>query len=125
MAHPGKVWLPEHCLHLIRHAFRALLTHFEVPPEDWPKIKEEPKPVWPSKLETRLLELEDRERRALDRLAYLSQAGLLTNEKLRVALDLLDGLADDLAVTQRQLEQQIVRLARGNGYGEEYWGTRL
>jgi hypothetical protein len=41
--YPGKIWLSESCLHLIRHAFRALLERFAVPQEAWPDIREEAK----------------------------------------------------------------------------------
>jgi hypothetical protein len=124
-AHPGKVWLSEHRLHLVRHAFRALLTHFGTPASDWPNIKEEAKPSWPTKLEAKLAELKDREGRALTRLHHLQQQRLLTQEKLRLALDFLDDLADDTDLTQSRLDGAIVKLARQNGYDEDFWGSRL
>jgi hypothetical protein len=124
-AHVGKVWLSEPCLHLIRHAFRALLERFAVPEETWPDIKEEPKPSWPHSLEDKLTKLEDRERRALRRLHQLQRSGNLTSMKLRLALDFLDDLAEDIALTQRRLDEAIVKLARYNGYDEAYWGTTL
>jgi hypothetical protein len=124
-AHPGKVWLAEHCLHLIRHAFKALLIKFAIPQSDWPDIKEEPKPSWPSKLEDKLAELEDRERRALERLHQLQENSFLTAYKLRRALTFLDDLADEMALAQRLLDEAIIRLARNNGYDEGYWGITL
>lgn len=124
-AHPGKVWLSEHCLHLIRHAFIALLIHFSVPEEDWPAIKEEPKTDWPNGLESKLAELEDRERRALQRLHHLQGRGLLTTVKLRQASTFLDELAEDMASVQRRLDEVVVRLARQNGYDDDFWGTHL
>jgi hypothetical protein len=124
-AYPGKVWLSEHCLHLIRYAFRALLTHFGVPPSDWPDIKEEAKTTWPTKIEAKLAELKDRELRAISRLHYLQQQRLISEEKLRLALDFLDDLADEIDLTQRRLDDAIVKLARQNGYDEDYWGSLL
>jgi hypothetical protein len=119
------VWLSEHCLHLIRYAFRALLTHFAIPPSDRPDIKEEAKPSWPTKLEAKLAELRDRERRALTRLHHLQQQRLLTQEKLRRALEFLDEMSDEIDLTQRRLDEAIVKLARQNGYDEDYWGSHL
>ena len=124
-AHPKKVWLSEHCLRLIRHVFRALLTKFAIPRTDWPDIKEEPKPSWPTKLEARLAELEDRESRALRRLLELQENNLLTADKLRIGLNFLDNLANDINLAQRRLDEAIVKLARNNGYDEAYWGTAL
>jgi hypothetical protein len=123
--HAGRVWLSEHCLRLIRHAFRALLTKFAIPRSDWPDIKEEPKLSWPTKIEALLAELEARERRALERLHQLQEAGLLTVGKLRRALNFLDDLADEMALAQRRLDEAIVKLARQNGYDEAYWGTTI
>ena len=124
-AHPGKVWLAEHCLHLIRHAFKALLIKFAIPQSDWPDIKEEPKPSWPSKLEDKLAELEDRERRALERLHQLQENSFLTAYKLRRALTFLDDLADEIDLAQRRLDEAFIKLARHNGYDEGYWGAPL
>ena len=124
-SNPGKVWLSEHCLRLIRHAFRALLTRFAIPRSDWPDIKEEPKPFWPTKIEALLAELEARERRALARVHHLQKAGFLNADKLRRALNFLDNLADDLELAQRRLDEAIVKLARQNGYDQGYWGTTL
>lgn len=124
-AHPGQVWLSEPCLHLIRGAFRALFRRLNVPETDWPHIHEDPKPTWPNKLEARLSELQDREVRAIRRLCYLEHQGQLQGEKLRRALDFLDGLAEDLAVTQRRLDEVIVRLAQKQGSGAEVLGPRL
>jgi hypothetical protein len=124
-AHPGKVWLSEHCLHLMRQAFRALLEYFSVPEEDWPAIKEEPKPIWPNELEAKLAELEERERRAIKRLHSLQRWGLLTETKLRQASKFLDDLAEDINRTHRRLDEALVRLARQHGYDDGYWGTRL
>ena len=124
-ANQGKVWLSEHCLHLIRHAFRALLNRLEVPECDWPKIYEEPKPSWPNKLEAKLLELEDRETRALHRLNYLWRQQLLDKVKLRRALSFFDDLSEEIALTQRRMDEEIIKLARQNGYDQVYWGTRL
>jgi hypothetical protein len=124
-AHPRKVWLSEFYLHLIRQAFKALLTMFAVPQSDWPDIKEEPKPSWPHSLEDKLAKLEDRERRALTRIHHLQKADLLTAEKLRLALAFLDDLADEIALTQRRLDEAIVKLARHNGYDLGWWGTTL
>jgi hypothetical protein len=124
-AHPRKVWLSEHCLHLIRHAFKALLTKFAVPQSDWPDIKEEPKLSWPSKLEDKIAELEDREGRALERLHQLQEDSFLTEDKLRRALTFLDDLADEMALAQRHLDEALIKLARQNGYDEGYWGSTL
>ena len=124
-AHPGKVWLAEHCLHLIRHAFKALLIKFAVPQSDWPDIEEEPKPSWPSKLEDKIAELEDRERRALERLHQLQENSFLTAYKLRRALTFLDELADEIDSAQRRLDEAFIKLARHNGYDEGYWGAPL
>ena len=124
-AYPGKVWLSEHCLHLIRHAFKALLAQFDVPPADWPEIREEAKPAWPSTVEARLAELKNQERRGLARLHHLQCQGRLTGVKLRLVIDFLDKLADEIALTQRRLDETIIMLARNNGYDEGYWGTRL
>jgi hypothetical protein len=124
-AHPRKVWLAEQRLHLIREAFKALLNRFAVPRSDWPDIKEEPKLSWPHSLEDKLTKLEDRERRALERLQQLQRSGNLTSMKLRLALDFLEDLAEDIDLTQRRLDEAIVKLARNNGYDEVYWGTTL
>ena len=124
-AYPGKVWLSEHCLHLIRYAFRALLTHFAVPAFDWPDIKEETKPSWPTKLEVKLAELRDKERRAISRLHVLQRQKGLTQQKLRLALNFLDDLANEIDITQHRLDEAIVKLARQNGYDEDYWGSHL
>ena len=124
-AHPGKVWLSEFCLHLIRLAFRALLERFAVPKEAWPEIREEAKDPWPHQLKARLAELVDRERRAIERLHQLQMADLLTAHKLRRALEFLDDLADDMALAQRRLDEAIIKLARSNGYDEAYWGAPL
>jgi hypothetical protein len=124
-AHPGRVWLSESCLHLIRQAFRALLEKFAVPEEDWPQIREEAKPSWPHQLEARLAELEDRERRALQRLHHLQASGQLTRDKLRQALTFLDDLLDDINLAQRHLDEAIVMLARNHGYDEAFWGSPL
>jgi hypothetical protein len=124
-AHPKKVWLSEHCLRLIRHVFRALLTKFAIPRTDWPDIKEEPKPSWPTKLEARLAELEDRESRALRRLQQLQENNLLTADKLRIGLNFLDDLANDINLAQRRLDEAIIKLARNNGYDEAFWGNPL
>ena len=56
-AYPGKIWLSEPCLHLLRTAFRALLQRFAVPVEQWPTLKEEPRAVWPGRLEAQLAAL--------------------------------------------------------------------
>jgi hypothetical protein len=106
-AHPRKVWL------------------LAVPQEAWPDIREEPKLSWPHSLEDKLTKLEDRERRALERLQQLQRSGNLTSMKLRLALDFLEDLAEDIDLTQRRLDEAIVKLARHNGYDEAYWGTTL
>jgi hypothetical protein len=124
-AHPRKVWLSEFYLHLIREVFKALLTRFAVPQSDWPDIKEEPKPSWPHSLEDKLTKLEDIERRALERLHQLQRSGNLTSTKLRLALDFLETLANDIALAQRRLDEALIKLARQNGYDEAYWGTTL
>ncbi len=124
-AYPGKVWLSEPCLHLIRTAFRALLLRFTVPVEQWPPIKEEPKAVWPGRLEAQLAELLDREERAIRRLNYLSISGRLTGHKLRQAIGFLDDLAEEINRAQRGLDEEIVKQARQQGYDDTYSGTRL
>jgi hypothetical protein len=124
-AHQGKVWLSESRLHLIRQAFRSLLERFAISRSDWPNIKEDPKPLWPTKLETQLKSLADRERRALGRLHQLQTTGLLNPEKLRQALEFLDNLANDIDLAQRRLDEAIVKLARQNGYDETFWGGPL
>jgi hypothetical protein len=125
VAHRGKVWLSEPCLHLIRYAFKALLDHFEVTQADRPDIKEEDKPTWPSRLEAELAGYEGRERKALERLDYLQRHEQLTKEKLSIAVAYLDEAAEKIAATQRRLEEEIVRLARKCGYDDNYYGTRL
>jgi hypothetical protein len=110
---------------MIRHAFRALLNHFEVSPADWPDIKEEDKPAWPSKFEAKLAGCEARERKALERLDYLNRHKQLTKEELSVAVAYLDEVADKIAAAQRRMDEEIVRVARTCGYDDDYYGTRL
>ena len=124
-AHPGKVWLSEHRLHLIRFAFRALLNYFEVPESDGRGLRRKLKPAWPSNLEAKLADLADREQRGLNRLDYLWRRRLLDSVKLRRAMAFFDDLAEELALVQRRLDEEIIKLARKNGYDDDYWGARL
>ena len=50
---------------------------------------------------------------------------LISKEKLRLALDFLDDLAEEIDLAQRRLDEVMVKLARQNGYDEDYWGSRL
>ncbi len=96
-----------------------------MPESDWPEIREEPKPAWPNKLEAKLADLVDQERRGLKRLNYLWRQRLLDKVKLRRAMVFFDDLAEELAMTQRRMDEEIIKLARKNGYDHDYWGTRL
>jgi hypothetical protein len=76
-------------------------------------------------MEAKLAELRDKERRAISRLNVLQHQKGLTEEKLRLALDFLDDLADEIDLAQHRLDEAIVKLARQNGYDEVYWGCHL
>lgn len=73
-------------------------------------------------LKDRLIDLEDREQQGIQYLSQVCQSGQLSCELITKAMMFFDRMAEEVAFTQRLLEDEVCTLARDSGYdGTHGW----
>ena len=71
-------------------------------------------------LKDRLADLEDQEQEGIQYLRQACQSGQLSCEVITKALMFFNQMAEEVALTQRQLEDEVCTLARNSGYDGTY-----